>query len=80
MVDNGDFPELLAASKTKPAERHVRQQLIERYSGVGMFSKARATLPKRHVCDDDIADSYPCIFSAEHIANGLHVASLIPPD
>lgn len=80
MADNGDGPVLLAASKHTATGRHERQKLIEHSFGIGVFAKARTAMPKRQVRYDDILDVHSCLFSAERIATGQHVALPQPSD
>lgn len=74
MNSGGDGPRALSASKKSRPGAAQRQALITSHFGPLAFSSARAAISKRDAADDDIADAFACLFTAERIAAGCHVS------
>lgn len=51
---------------------HDRLQLVFARYGRDAFERARASHPASQVADDDIADAYGALYSAERIRDGMH--------
>lgn len=70
------------ASALRPL-RHPKKSGLGAYDRLSLIfarygrrdvEQARGRYPKTRVADDDIADAYACLFSAERIAAGQHVS------
>lgn len=71
-------PEALGAGKKTPAGRAERQQLIAQHFGAAALPDARRAIARRAAADDDIADAFACLFTAERIAAGRHISLPYP--
>ncbi|MES1924796.1 hypothetical protein T31B1_05695 [Salinisphaera sp. T31B1] len=74
---NNDTP--VVASKKTPAGRAQRQALIAAVFGPHAFPAARASIARADAADDDLADAFACLFTAERIAARRHVTLPDPP-
>lgn len=63
----------IAASKKTAAGREHRQRLVAKAFGGKAYTSARHATRRRDAADDDIADAFACLFSAERIARGEHI-------
>ena len=61
--------EALADPKRSSAGHMQRRELIAAHFGRDAFANARALVSKQQAGDDDIADAFACLFTAERIAN-----------
>lgn len=64
----------LQAGKKSRDGAAQRQALITQHFGPRAFSDARSMIGRRDASNDDIADAFACLFSAERIAAGCHVS------
>ncbi len=67
---NGGAP-VIESKKTGPG-REQRQTLIADAFGSKTYAMARNAIRRRDAADDDIADAFACLFTAERIARGEH--------
>jgi len=69
------------AEPKRSATGHARRRaLIDGRFGPGVFANARALVANRDAADNDIADAFACLFSAERIAMGEYVSLPDPPE
>ena len=68
----------LVDSKKTAAGRGKRQALIAASFGPRAYANARAAVSRRDAADDDIADAFACLFTAERIARSAQVS--LPKD
>lgn len=62
-------------SKKSPAGRAERASLLDRWLGIDVVARARASIPRRSAAaDDDILDSVATLWTASRIAAGTFVA------
>lgn len=69
-----DTVQPLDDSKKSAAGSAQRQSLITAHFGPRAFSNARRVITRKQAADDDIADAFACLFTAERIAAGCHVS------
>jgi predicted RNase H-like nuclease len=60
---------ILPAKKT-PIGHTIRRTLIASHFGPLAFESARTQVPPRHASNDDIADAFAALWTAQRIANG----------
>lgn len=72
--------ESLAEPKRSAAGHARRRELIAAHFGQDAFANARTLVTKKQAADDDIADAFACLFSAERIATDQHVTLPDPPE
>jgi predicted RNase H-like nuclease len=61
-------------SKKSAVGAALRQGLIAAQFGTHAFADARRMIARKQAADDDIADAFACLFTAERIAAGAHVS------
>lgn len=69
-MNNG---EALAEPKRSAAGQARRHELIAAHFGRDAFANARVMVARQQASDDDIADAFACLFTAERIATESHV-------
>lgn len=72
--------ESIAEPKRSAAGHARRRELIAAQFGRHAFTNARAQITRRDAADDDIADAFACLFTAERIASDRHVSLPDPPE
>jgi predicted RNase H-like nuclease/catechol 2,3-dioxygenase-like lactoylglutathione lyase family enzyme len=63
----------LAEPKRSATGHARRRELIAAHFGQDAFANARTLVAKKDAADDDIADAFACLFTAERIATDQHV-------
>ena len=63
--------------KRKAEGRAIRRKLIDEHFGPLAFSSARATIDKSQAADDDIADAFAALWTAQRLLNDR--AQTLPP-
>lgn len=67
----------ILAPKRKPEGRAIRRKMIDEHFGPLAFSSARATIEKSQAADDDIADAFAGLWTAQRFLNDR--AQTLPP-
>jgi predicted RNase H-like nuclease len=68
---NGGVP--IVAGKRTPEGAATRRALVDAHFGAEAFANARSMQPRGTVADDDLADAFAALWTAERIARGEHV-------
>ncbi|MES1930895.1 hypothetical protein SADO_16668 [Salinisphaera dokdonensis CL-ES53] len=72
--------EALAEPKRSATGQSRRRDLIAAHFGRDAFANARILVSKQDAADDDLADAFACLFTAERIATERHVTLPETPD
>ncbi len=73
---NGGVP--IVAGKRTPEGAAIRRALIDGHFGASVFAEARLRHSRAQVADDDLADAFAALWTAERIARGESVS--LPAD
>jgi predicted RNase H-like nuclease len=68
----------ILAPKRRRDGKAIRQALIADQFGEGAFARARIRHSRKHVKDDDLADAFAALWTAERLLQRTSVS--IPPD